>query len=73
MKLKSKKLLKNNIDQILADIKKKVLDEYGLTDVQISEISFSTHTGCPPGKSWVCQSFGNDPVTGKPIIKCGCV
>lgn len=73
MKQKSQKLIINNIDQIIADIKTKVLDKHGLDDVHVHEISFSGRDGCPDGQHRVCQSFGIDPITKKPIIVCNCV
>lgn len=74
MKQASKKIIENNIQEILGDIKTKVLNKFDLNDVNIHSISFSSHDGhCPPGQSWVCQSLGIDPITHKPIIKCACV
>jgi hypothetical protein len=73
MKKKSKKIINENIDQILKDIKTKVLNEHGLDDVNISEITFSTQHECPVGSHWACQYLGKDPITNKPIMRCGCV
>lgn len=76
MKKKSQKTIEENIDSILRDIKTKVLNskKYSLDDVHVHEISFSANDGgCRPGQKQVCQNLGNDPFTGKPIIKCSCV
>jgi hypothetical protein len=68
-----KKLIEENLPSILADIKSVVLAKYGITGVNVAEISFDQQSGCPPGFTQVCKQFGKDPRTGQPIIKCKCV
>ena len=68
-----KKIIQDNLPDILNEIRTKILNEYGLIGWTVSEISFSPGDGCPEGYVQVCKSYGKDPRTGLPIIKCKCV
>ena len=70
---KKTQLIQDKIEQIMQDINTEVLKKHGLGDIHVVKISFSTTKGCGPGFEEVCEYYGNDPVTGKPIIICTCV
>jgi hypothetical protein len=68
-----KELIQGNLDQILKDIKENVLVKYNMGHLNVAEIAFNELDGCPQGFELICKSFGNDPRTGQPIVKCKCV
>lgn len=65
-----KKDIQSKISQIIKDINAEILDRHELKGMFIREISFSSEA-CDGEE--ICKYFGNDPHTGKPIIKCKCV
>lgn len=67
------KLLNQKLPEITGEINKLLKEKFNLTGLNVSEIHFAKDAECPPGFVKRCQFFGNDPITGKPIIKCQCV
>jgi len=65
--------LNQNLPEISREISKMLEQKFGITGLSISQIHFTKNHKCPPGYTQVCKYFGNDPVTGQPIIKCKCV
>lgn len=70
---KKTQLVQGKIMDIIKDIKSDVLVKHDLGDLHVVSITFAKTGNCPDGFSWVCKSFGTDPVTKKPIIKCSCM
>lgn len=66
------KVLHEMIGQIKEDIKRDVLDKYGLSDFHVGSISFKTHQACAEGFEEACKYYGKD-ANGRPIIVCKCV
>lgn len=69
---KKKQLIKENLRSILQEIKEKVLSKYGLEGMKVSEIAFDEGDRCEDGSEPVCRSYGINPRTGRPIIRCRC-
>ena len=65
--------LNQNLPEISREISKMLEEKFGISGLSISQIHFTKNHKCPPGYTQVCKYFGNDPVTGEPIIKCKCV
>jgi len=69
----SKQIIQDNVKSILKDIKDEILPRYNLDSMNIAEISFGEEVDCPDGYELICKNFGNDPRTGRPIVRCKCV
>ncbi|HTE34883.1 MAG TPA: hypothetical protein VK666_31110 [Chryseolinea sp.] len=65
--------LNQNLPKISKEISKMLKEKFGITGLNISQIYFTKEQKCPPGYTRICKYYGNDPVTGQPIIKCKCV